>query len=374
MMRGSCASNIAGFLLVMFSSACLVDAALYIPVPPGSINTSKPHEVQVGGQVLEVSSYLTEMQEDDLIDFYNEVLPASGWRVSKLPWHAQHEKNLRKFQQAFSIHKDAPEAKQMKNRLNQYQAASALMERQIYAEKESDHVIINLVPRGDRMSIFINRWSAEQSRWIPQAKGVSQSGSKAQSHEVNRNNQGSVQADPSGAIFKDQAQSGGSEWLDSNICCTGEGLADQDSALPLGVPHYPGANAVAKSTSSDKKRTIIILNSTDSMDEVVDYYRRHMPYNGWTLSGENKLLDQGFGFGRILRYQKPDRYCNVNFQPVKNEQAETNLTETLLVPARRSALTAVASTETLPVPAEMDAQVSLIQTVITFNLISGPER
>jgi len=279
-----------------------------LPLPPGVVAlTSQATTVDVGATSLEVESFVTTMQGEPLIEYYQGALPNAGWRVEPLPWQTQHEQATKRLKKAVTEHRQAPEAAQSKlNQLSEEYAQTAHdVRRQIYATRGSEHVIVNLWPAEKGTIIFMNRWSGDRS-WL---EGLAANGRL-----------GTAPAAPG---------SGG--WLRDNVCCSGEEVpALSGSLLPMSVPRYPNAKAIARSEPAGGGRSTALLKTPDSAKAVADFYRNEMPATGWKLlNEESRGSEEGGETALLLTFQKPDRMCMLTIQgssSSKPEQGETLVT------------------------------------------------
>ena len=100
--------------------------------------------------------------------------------------------------------------------------------------------------------------------------------------------------------------------------------------LPLSVPRYPNAKAIARSTPAGGGRSTVVLKTTDAAEAVADFYRHQMPSTGWKLLKEQpREGDDGGQTSVVLTFQKPDRLCVLTIQgssPSAPKQGETLVT------------------------------------------------
>ncbi|MDP3703526.1 MAG: hypothetical protein Q8R78_04000, partial [Candidatus Omnitrophota bacterium] len=226
------------------SASRVVQAGL--PLPPGVAPLAQGTTIDVGATALDVDSFVTAMQEQPLIEFYQRALPKAGWRVEPLPWQAQQDQATKRVEKALKEHRQAPEAAQskLKQLSEEFEQTSRDIQRQIYATRGSEHVIVNLWPAEKGTIVFINHWSGDRS-WMggPVPNGRRSTPAPA------------------------SPDSGG--WLQENVCCSGEevpGLSGE--ALPMSVPRYPNAKAIARSTPAGGGRSTVVLKTADAAGAV----------------------------------------------------------------------------------------------------------
>jgi len=261
-----------------------------LPLPPGVAALSHATTVDVGATALNVESFVTAMKEQPLIEFYQTALPNAGWQVEPLPWQEQQEQATKRLEKALKEHRQAPEADQLKQLSKEFQQTTQDLQRQIYATRGSEHVIVNLWPAEKGTMIFINHWSGDRS-WLE--------------GPVTNGRHGAAQAPPA---------SGG--WLRENVCCSGEAVPGlSGDVLPMSVPRYPNAKAIARSTPAGGGRSTIVLKTADAAAAVADFYRDRMPATGWKLTKEeSRGSDDGKETAVVLTFQKPDRLCMLTIQ------------------------------------------------------------
>lgn len=95
--------------------------------------------------------------------------------------------------------------------------------------------------------------------------------------------------------------------------------------FPSDIPVFPGATVLGSVTgsASDGSGIFVSLNSTDSMDDVKDFYGYRLSDNGW---GE----EQKTTIGNITNYSvmKGDRRLSISLTPYEDNQVHITITET----------------------------------------------
>ena len=275
-----------------------------IPLPRGIRGLPEPTRVDLGASTLYVHAFAVRMEDEALVAFYEQALPSAGWRIEQLPWQADQEKAVSGLKRALTYHRQAMDDTQRQETeawLGRLEEGRKSLRRELYATNGVEHVIINLWPlkEGKGTTVFINRWSGSR-QWLGvgsqyvQGSGLGVRGTYPEPRTQN--------PEPS------DVQSG---FPMKNVCCSGEEVPDLQGALPFSIPRYPGAKAVARTTPPGGVSTTVLLMVPDSEPAVTAYYRSEMAAGGWKLldeEGEGK----GSGAGvRHLRFQRPDRICEL---------------------------------------------------------------
>jgi hypothetical protein len=257
-----------------------VSVATDVPLPAGVSVPLERSQVRLGSHTLDVSRFETNLDEDALIRFYETELPHLGWRLELLPWQAQHLALTQRLAQALKDHPDWPEAPAMRTMLSGNQATIRQMRSQMYARRGEEHVIVNLLHEGSGIAVYLNRWRGEAFWESPQ-----------------------------------RSANGTARSLPTNVVCSKDAVPGTGDLLPFEVPRYPGARLVAQSTSPIGENATSFLMTTDRLEPVMNYYRRHMPSHGWRMvSDESQVLMAGKGAARIFTYEKPNHVCVVTLQ------------------------------------------------------------
>jgi hypothetical protein len=263
----------------------MVRAKADLPLPPNAAALAQGTTVNLGATALNVDSYVTPMEIQALIEFYQTALPNAGWRVEPLPWQEQQERASQRLQKAIKEHRQAPEADQLKQLSQEFERTSRDLQRQIYATRGAEHMIVNLWPVEKGTMVFLNRWIGD--RTVITGPSVPNGGNAAPSAED------------------------AERWLrGENICCSGQEVPGlSGGSLPLSVPRYPNAKAVAGSTPAGDGRATVILKTADSAEAVAAYYRTQMPATGWKLLNDKAKAGEDAETSVTLVFQKPDRLC-----------------------------------------------------------------
>lgn len=291
----------------------------HIPLPKGALAMpGGPRIVRLGTRSLEVESFVVQMEERALVKFYERELTRAGWRLDKLPWQAQNEQATRRLARMVDrlrTRQDIQEAEkeEMETRFREMQDSQELMRQKIYASQGQEHVIVNLMPMGGSTAIFFNRWTGKSS-----LTGV---GAVATAWDYSGADPG-VQANPRTALYEATLRPTATAasvmqsdaFSTKNVCCSDAEVPGLEASLPFGVPRYPEARAAAQSEPMSGDRASIFLMTPDAPAEVVAYYRRQMPREGWQpldaqrgRIGERDTVD-------LLRYQRADRICDITIE------------------------------------------------------------
>ncbi len=259
-----------------------------VPLPPGIPALREPATVQVGTATLQVFSFMSGSDTHDLVAFYQETLPYVGWHLEQLPWQNEQARLTARLEKTLKERRRAgEESKETNATLTEFKQTQQAMQQQIYASRGSEHVIVNLWPLGEDQgtAVFINRWSGDRT-WLEDSAPSSGDGSAW----------------------------AGQGWTPTNACCSGQAVPGVN-VLPFLIPWYPGAKAVARSTSP-AGGTMVLLMTPDAAETIAVFYRAQMPSSGWKLLGEESAAgDEHGGPGHRLSFQKPDRACSLTIQP-----------------------------------------------------------
>ena len=240
-----------------------------VPLPPGTPLPADTVEVWVGSRRLTVDSFATRMAEGPLIRFYRDTLPREGWRIEPLPWQARHVAITQHLEQLLAQHPQAPEAPEAKAQIERNRRAIPLLERQIYAARGPERVIIQLAPMGDRLEVFLNRWQE------PGETGMSGA------------------SDP---------------WLAQNALCSSDAVPRQHRLLEQLVPDYPAARIVAQSGDARNDDVTVLAMTRDAAETVAAHYTATLPSYGWRRV-ESSPVHEADTEHLLLRYEQARRVC-----------------------------------------------------------------
>ena len=263
-----------------------------IPMPQEASPLSETHEVRVGSGILEVQGFATTMDLASLEAFYEKALPKAGWRIEPLPWQAQQTHITTELEHTMKMDRAAAADPKLREHLRRSQEAQEALRQELYASQGREHVILHFMPFGSgQMAVFINRWTGD-AEWM--ASGL-------------------------GATSSPMAS-----WLNQpNVCCSGQEIPDSQGSLPFGIPRYPGAKLLSKSTPKSGDSASLLLKTPDAGGAVADFYRKQMAYNGWEPFdiGErvSQMASEGATAGapkppEVLMYRNARQLCGLTIQ------------------------------------------------------------
>lgn len=263
-----------------------------VPVPGEAQKLASAQQISMGASTITVDSFMSRQSEADLVAWYETFLPRYGWRLNTLPWQADQERLTSTIEQKIkTAQHDGGDLAALRKRLADSKDVSEFMRHQVYATRHEEHVLVNLMPVGEGMGIFVNRWTGQAWWNRPQSS------------------------------------------TPTNICCSSEAVPTLERTLPFSVPRYPQARPMAQGTSQDTGRIMVVLSSADAADAVASYYRANMPRNGWRLIEDRTEPSASGAEAHVLRYQKPDRDCLLAIQRMTEASAAepgiTNVTVTI---------------------------------------------
>lgn len=296
-------------------AALLVPAAMpsaqaesRIPLPLGVRTLPEPVTVETGSGTMQVNTFVSHMSAETLIRFYESALTEAGWELGLLPWQANHAQATKRFEKAMTLYgsqMDKDQRRQMTEQLEGYQRTARRMRQQIYATRGKRHLIVNLWPtEAGGTVVFLNRWSGNESVLFgerPQAKGVS------------------------------AARPG--EFGGSNVCCSGEEVAELTEALPHNLPRYPGATALARATPPEGSGTTLLLMAPAEATAVADFYRTHMKKEGWSLQVPEAQPEDVASSkpAYVQTYEKSGRVCYLTMHQIQQTDTEPREPQTMLL-------------------------------------------
>jgi len=280
-----------------------------VPLPADVSKLDEPYEINMGSQPIQVQAFSTQLSAEQLRTFYEAALPKHGWRINLPPWMAQVQKQQEAVKQVVQQH---PELEQDPAFARQTAGLNSgklgeFMRQQIYAARGTERLLLNITPQeGHRNLVFVNRWQAPSG-----------------------DSQASLPVGPMPAA-KAPEETG---WPAVNPCCSGESVPTALRTLPNSIPQYPNARMVSTGAAppSEAGRAAMseMYRTEDSVDQVVEYYRKHLAYNGWSeMEGMSAPpLDQVLGpqaaqvNARMLSFRNDRGMCGVAI--VENPAAAT---------------------------------------------------
>ncbi len=243
-----------------------VASAETLPLPDGVGPLPEPSNIELGRTPLEVQGYQVVGDVRTARRFYEETLPRRGWRLTALPWQSQHRDATSRLERFLQHDPEAAADAALAGRLAEMQATLPDLDRQLYAVKGNEHVVVQFFPSdsGRGTTVFINQWQG-----TPPWERNSALGSPG------------LGAEP-------------------EVCCTGADVPDSGGPLPFGLPRYPGATVLVKTESREADSAEIFLRSDDSPAAIAGFYRAQMGYAGWEPFDDPELRElvgpQGLGF------------------------------------------------------------------------------
>lgn len=152
-------------VLVLGGLAIPAQAELDVPLPERVSALPKPTQIRMGLKTLTVQSFMTELEADEVISFYEQALPKRGFRLDLLPWQAGHVEATKRLEEHLKNNPDSPDAPTWKERLTEYQRTTEAMKRQLYARRGLEYVIVNFWPLERGTLVFINHSTGDRS-WL----------------------------------------------------------------------------------------------------------------------------------------------------------------------------------------------------------------
>lgn len=248
-----------------------------LPLPAGVSALPAPTRVDLGSSTLNVYSVMAPMGEEALIAFYRDALARAGWSLGLLPWQASHHEATKRLEKAVTYHRDTltdAQNTQAQQMLEEFKQTRQRMQRQLFASRGQEHLIVNLWPMGSAgTAVFLNRWSGDR------------------------------QALAGGSVVDGEPSRG--TWPLTNTCCSGEEIPNLSASLPDGFPVYPGATAIARSTPPRGSRTTLLFTIPETVTKVNEFYDTQMRTQGWTRLTEKP--SEALAHGSAARPQTYER-------------------------------------------------------------------
>jgi len=253
-------------LIGLEGRACADD----LPLPPDVKRSEldEPFELILGLQRTDAQAFTTRLSADGVRAFYEQALPKQGWELTSLPWMAQAQQNRDALEQAAKEHPEWQEDPAISQQLHLMRQGVKAYEqhigrRSLVAARGAERVFLRFEPQGTGALVLLQRWEESSA----QAGGL-----------------GNLSGTGTGLGAQGPLAGGGQGWPLANPCCDGSQVPDTLRRVPHSVPVYPNGRMIAASSSGtggavDAGETYV---SSDSIDQVAEFYRRHMAYNGWT--------------------------------------------------------------------------------------------
>ncbi len=260
---------------------CGVSAAEELPLPADVSGVHGPYEVIVGAQPIRMEGFETALSVEHIRTFFEQALPKQGWQLGPLPW-VPHVKDQREaLQRTVQQHPELTTDPTSKAQLESAEAGLARLNEHtkqfLYAIRGHEQVLLNFSPQGQSTLVFINRWDSAVPA-LPGSEGVT----SLPGAEPCCAGKVSAQGSDEGAGRALPSQEG---WPAVNPCCSGESVSGALRKLPSSIPQYPSGRMVTTGavpmSSADRKVMSEMYLTADSVDQVVEYYQKHMAYNGW---------------------------------------------------------------------------------------------
>ena len=234
-----------------------------LPAPPDVKAMPQAYSLMMGSQPVKAVGLRTKLPVDQARAFYESALKKQGWVLTPVPWLAESEQQreaLRKALAEHPEHANDPQATAMLSEENFQRFQNAARE-QLYAVRGKEHLLLAFTPSSDKTLLTITRWEGSADNPL----GMSQAANPALAQPGVR---------PS--------------WPAANPCCGGSGEVPQAlRTMPSTIPSYPNGRMIS-SGSAPGGRGRGAMSETyltaDGADQVADYYRHQMAYNGWTES------------------------------------------------------------------------------------------
>ena len=238
---------------------------------PSDVKTAPPWcSLSIGSQPVKAAGLKTSLSMQQARMFYQKALAKQGWTIQPVPWMGEAQKQRQMLEQTLKEHpergpQNAAEQEQLQSVLSsenigRFQAAA---DQQLYAIRGAEHALLAFTMSGERTLIAVSRWEGDSRP--PLESPAPQT------------------AEPVPA------------WPAVNPCCTGEVPAAARS-VPSTVPPYPNGRMVTAGASPAQNGRSIAMETymtADSADQVAEFYRRNMGYNGWIEGEEPGSEDAG---------------------------------------------------------------------------------
>ncbi len=244
-------------IMVMMLLAVPAVGGEELPLPPDVQATPRPYTLVMGSQPVQAVGLRTTLSIEQARSFYEKALAKHGWTILEVPWLGESEKQREALRKAVAEHPEKADDPQVTAVLSNdnLQRVRAAARQQLYAVNGSDHVLVGFSQSGNATLLTLARWtgSAENPLAVP------------------------ASGQPTGTS---------PTWPAANPCCAGAGVPGALRQLPSSIPAYPTGRMITTGTGpvGAGKRAVMAETylTADSTDQVVDYYRHHMAYNGWT--------------------------------------------------------------------------------------------
>lgn len=248
-----------------------------VPLPPGVSESEldEPFELVLGAQPTKVQVYASRISADGLRRFYEQALPKAGWTVNVLPWMSQVQEASRRMEEELAQHpeklREEGMGQQVQLARTQLRAFEEHMQNAIYAVRGSERLLLRFMPEAGQTVVGIHRWEADSSgvdpfTWLQGPGGG-----------------------PAGPQGPEQLN-----WPHANPCCSGQGVPNDLRRMPQSVPRYPNGRIVSSGAGPGQaeggQAVMEFYSSPDPVEQVVEFYRTQMAYNGWQLQPTSSSL------------------------------------------------------------------------------------
>lgn len=218
------------------------------------------YSLVMGSQPVKAAGLRTTLSADQARAFYERALKKQGWTIQPVPWLEESQKQRAALEQRLKEHPEQasdPNTAAMLSEENFQRFQNAAKE-QLYAARGAEHLLLAFAPSGDKTLLTIARWEGEADNPL------------------------GLPASPSGA------EAAAPAWPAANPCCGGGDEVPQAlRTMPSTIPDYPNGRLVSSGGAPGGRgrgvRSETYLTA-DGADQVAEYYRRQMAYNGWTES------------------------------------------------------------------------------------------
>ncbi len=265
-------------------SVCLIAASTdEIPLPKDVKQPTPPYEAMIGSQRVTMQAFRTKLPVDELRNFYTRALADKGWRVEALPWQTSLEQRVTTLTEVqekvpnWLDYANDPRAKEYLSPEN-IQQMQDTAQRAIHAVRGDEHVLLNLYPGEELTGVYVKRWRG-------------------------------TLVNPSAGGPDAGQQPSASSWPATNTCCSGDSVPADSRKLPPSIPDFPRARMIAVTSEPGTSSITSALYLSDApVQEVLDFYRARMAYNGWELINSTQdiasTLGQAFSSDRAFNAAK----------------------------------------------------------------------
>lgn len=238
-----------------------------IPNPVPRKPNAETYHVWLGSHQMTVEMLRVPQNRLEVIRFYRQTLPASGWTLQELPWQRYLRAQMERLTGMLEAGAVAPEHRaQVEARIRQMVVSQKELAAQVFAQKDGNQLIVNVLESGPGAQVFLNYWTDQ--------------GPQADSAELLRHN----------------------PWMQTNVLCTDEMAQSPDEAKKFGIPVYPGAKVLTKAQPSQETGMTWLMVIDGGAEQVNAFYRQGMLLNHWQLRDE-----QAAGSKTLLHFNQPEK-------------------------------------------------------------------